>query len=158
MSGTVGTPQTSSSTRSSGGGLRVTRWVLVIVGGISTFIGGFILLGGEDQYVGVGGDVSWRVGDVDPLWGWGLLLGGAALLAAGVVAFVTGRGRANPPGASSSRTDLIAHTTAFVIVNAFVWIQDIALGDGVNYAWWVTIPWGIGLAAHAIAYRAGERG
>lgn len=44
-----------------------------------------------------------------------------------------------------------------MLVNAFVWVQDIALGDGVNYAWWITIPWGIALAAHAITYATGRQ-
>ena len=39
---------------------------------------------------------------------------------------------------------------------------DIAIGEGVNYAYLVTIPWGIGLAIHATTYgysrrRAGEQ-
>ena len=38
------------------------------------------------------------------------------------------------------------------IVNAFLWLQDLATGGGLEYAYWTTIPWGIGLLAHAIAY------
>lgn len=50
MAGTVpSTQSTSSSVRSGGGGLRITRWVLTIVGGIAAFLGVFILIGGEDQ-------------------------------------------------------------------------------------------------------------
>lgn len=156
MASTVRSTQ-STSESASRGGLRVTRWVLAAVGGIAAFLGVFILIGGENQYIGIGGDVSWRVGDLDPLWGWGLLIGGAALLVAGVLAFRASRGRAGQQAPSSPRTDLIAHCTAFVLVNAFVWVQDIALGDGVNYAWWITIPWGIGLATHAITYLAGRQ-
>lgn len=37
-------------------------------------------------------------------------------------------------------------------MNAFIWIQDIAIGGGVSYAYWITIPWGIGLAIHATTY------
>ncbi len=35
-----------------------------IVGGIAAFLGLFILFGPEDEYVGLGGDFSWRVGDI----------------------------------------------------------------------------------------------
>ncbi len=34
----------------------------------------------------------------------------------------------------------------FAIVNAFRWLQDFALGAGVDYAWWITIPWGMALS------------
>ena len=44
------------------------------------------------------------------------------------------------------------HGTAFAIVNAFLWLQDIVAGGGLEYAYWPTIPWGIGLIAHALAY------
>ena len=51
---------------------------------------------------------------------------------------------------TSDISELIWHTGAFVVVNAFVWIQDIAIGGGVDYAYWLTIPWGIGLTVHAL--------
>jgi hypothetical protein len=38
------------------------------------------------------------------------------------------------------------------VVNALIWLQDIATGGGVEYAYWITIPWGIGLTIHATAY------
>ncbi|MEN8114825.1 MAG: hypothetical protein ABFS21_10605 [Actinomycetota bacterium] len=63
----------------------VVAWVLAIGGTVSAFMGLFILLASEDQYVGIGGDWSWRVGDITPEWGIGLLIGGiAALLILGV--------------------------------------------------------------------------
>lgn len=136
--------------RSTGGGLRVTRWVMVVVGGIAAIVGLFILLAGDDQYVGIGGDVSWRVGDLDPLWGWGLLVMGAASLVIGLVFLRARSGRASSTGGSGA--DLAAHAVVFLLVNGFLWIQDLALGGGLNYVWWVTIPWGIGLAAHALTY------
>jgi hypothetical protein len=60
--------------------------VLTIVGLIAVVLGIVILLGGDDQYVGLWGDgLSWRVGDIDSGWGIGLLLGGiGAIVAAGV--------------------------------------------------------------------------
>jgi hypothetical protein len=44
------------------------------------------------------------------------------------------------------------HTGFFVVVNAFLWIQDIVAGEGLEYAYWITIPWGVGLISHALAY------
>ncbi len=38
------------------------------------------------------------------------------------------------------------------MVNRFIWLQAIAIGGGMEYAYWVTIPWAIGLAIHALAY------
>ena len=49
-------------------------------------------------------------------------------------------------------TDLIWHVGAFVIINAMLWLIDIAGGLGVNWAYWVTIFWGVGLAFHGLAY------
>jgi hypothetical protein len=45
----------------------------------------------------------------------------------------------------------------FPPVNAFVWIQDFAIGGGLDYAYWVTIPWAIGLAIHAAIYFFGPK-
>ena len=47
---------------------------------------------------------------------------------------------------------LIWHAGIFLVVNAFLWLQDIAVGGGVEYAYWTTIPWGAGLAIHALAF------
>jgi hypothetical protein len=142
-----------------GGELRVTRTVLVVVGGIAAFLGLFILLGGDDQSIGIGGAVSWRVGDIDPAWGVGLLIGGVLFALVGVLVIIGARSAdgAGARPASTPRADLIAHAVVFVLVNAFLWVQDIAIGDGLNYALWVTIPWGVGLAVHAIAYGASAR-
>ena len=41
------------------------------------------------------------------------------------------------------------HSGMSVAVNTFLWIRDIAIGEGVNYASWITIPRGIGLAINA---------
>lgn len=54
-------------------------------------------------------------------------------------------------------TDLMWHAAVFVVVNGFLWLQDILIsGGGLNYAYWVTIFWGIGLVFHAV-YVFGER-
>lgn len=142
------------------GALRVSEWVIGLVGLFGAFLGLFILFAEDEQYVGFGGESSsWRVGDIAPGWGYGLLAGGIfLLLTAGAL---VQRDRHRGPGMAvsprSSRADLLVHATAFLLVNAFVWIQDIAIGDGLNYAYWVTIPWGVGLAVHAAAVLAQER-
>jgi hypothetical protein len=142
--------RTSSPTRRAG--FHVTGWVLGIVGAIAAFVGGFILLGGDNQWVGVGGEASWRVSEIDPAWGYGLLAVGGLALMAMVGLVVHDRRRRGAPGTepTSGTGDVLIHAAVFVAVNAFLWIQDIALGGGLDYAYWVTIPWGIGLVVHAI--------
>ena len=51
-----------------------------------------------------------------------------------------------------SLSDLLWHSGFFVVVNAFLWIQDIVAGGGVEYAYWTTIPWGVGLLIHAVVF------
>lgn len=55
-------------------------------------------------------------------------------------------------------TELMWHVATYVIVNAFLWGIDIISGDGVNWAYWVTIAWGIGLAFHVASYLLEENG
>lgn len=137
----------------------VTGWVLGVLGAITTFLGGFILLAGDEQSLGLGGDVSWQVGEIDPAWGYGLLVVGVLGLLA-TLALVL-RARSLPATAAaeprSGWSDVGAHAAVFLVVNALLWFQDIAMGDGLNYAYWVTIPWGIGLAAHATAQHRATR-
>lgn len=132
-------------------GYQISEWVLAVLGAIGAFVGTFILVGPEDQWVGLGGQTSWRVGDIAAGWGYGLLVAGVVALA-GAAALVA-RGRRHPAKLSgierSGWADVLVHAVAFLLVNAFVWAQDIALGDGINYAVWMTVPWAIGLAAHA---------
>jgi 2TM domain len=132
--------------------LQVSRWVLMILGGIAAFMGLFILVGDEEQYIGIGGDYSWQVGLVDPLWGWGLLIGGALFLIGGVLLVLRDRGRRPVPGEveSSPGVDLLVHSVIFVLVNSFLWIQDIVVTGELNYALWVTLPWAVGLGIHAL--------
>lgn len=136
-----------------GPGFRLTEWLLGIVGGISAFLGLFILFADADQYVGVGGDLSWRVGDISSAWMYGLLIGGGLLLLIALGMVVYGWGRAKEaPTHSEGIADLIWHAGIFLVVNAFIWLQDIAIGGGVEYAYWVTIPWAIGLVIHGFTY------
>jgi hypothetical protein len=60
-------------------GITAIVWVLGIFAVTALFMGLFILFAGEDQSVGIGGDLSWRVGDIDVAWAYGLLAGGAVL-------------------------------------------------------------------------------
>ena len=49
--------------------------------------------------------------------------------------------------------DLYWHVGTFVIINAFLWLIDLTLGDdGITWAPWVTAAWGLGLAFHVLAY------
>ncbi len=141
-----------------------TEVLLGILGVICLGVGVVILAAGDDQYVGLGGDLSWRVGDIPEVAAWGLLIGGAVLLAVMVGMVLIGRSASvGQAGAKDRpRQELIVHATAFAIVNGFLWLQDFAAGGGIEYAYWTTIPWGIGLIAHAFAYltvrnRAKER-
>lgn len=57
---------------------------------------------------------------------------------------------------------LLWHIATFVIINGFLWFIDIAGGGGLDWAFWVTISWGIGLAFHIAWYfidvsRSGRR-
>ncbi len=58
---------------------------------------------------------------------------------------------------STDLTDLVWHAGIFLVVNAFLWAQDIIVGGGLDYAYWTTIPWGIGLATHAGLYYYNRR-
>lgn len=53
---------------------------------------------------------------------------------------------------AKSLVDFLRHLGIFVIVNAFIWIQDYYIGGEIGWAYWVTIPWGMGLAFHGLAY------
>ena len=65
---------------------------------------------------------------------------------------VSGMNRSGEGVASGRRSsELLWHVGIFVVVNALIWAQDLAMGGGV-YAYWVTVPWAVGLGAHAIAY------
>ena len=50
-------------------------------------------------------------------------------------------------------TDLMWHLGAFVIINGFFWILDLALGQsGLQWAYWITGAWTFALAFHVLAY------
>lgn len=141
---------TRQDTSFRGGGWTFTEWFFGIVGGIAAFLGLFILFGPDDEYVGLGGDLAWRVADISDVWMYSLLVGGFVLLGIAVYMAIVGRNR--PKIEATPLSDLMLHVGVFVAVNAFVWIQDYAIGGGLDYALWMTIPWGIGLAIHAATY------
>jgi hypothetical protein len=131
---------------------RVAEWFLGIVGGIAAFLGVFILVGGEGQSIGLGGDLTWEIGEISSAWGWGLLAGGAVLLfiTTTLVVWDLRHPRVRQP--QSEFAGLMSHLGIFVIVNAVLWAQDFAAGGGLEYAYWATIPWGAGLLIHGLAY------
>ena len=131
---------------------RVGEWVLGVAGGIAAFLGLFMLFGGEDQYLGLGGDLTWRVGDISTAAASWFLGGGAVLLLATVAVVRWERRHPRFHLPRSEFAGLMWHTGIFAVVNAFLWIQDIAAGGGLEYAYWTTIPWAIGLISHALAY------
>lgn len=139
---------------------RVSAWVLAGLGAVAAAVGAVILFAGDDEYVGLGGPTtSWRVGDLSPAWGYGLIAAGVVAVAVAVALGLNSRSTAGEHAAqpASPWADWFLHATIFLVVNAFLWIQDIALGDGLNYAYWATIPWAIGLTAHAFACYTGQR-
>lgn len=137
---------------------RIGGWLLGIPGAVATFLGAFILLADEEQSVGLGGEWTWKVGEIGAGWSYGLLAGGIVALVAAVALWVAGRNAARA-GWTTSRelTDVVLHATAFALVNAFLWLQDLAMGGGLEYAYWVTVPWGVALAVHVGVYYARSR-
>ncbi len=55
-------------------------------------------------------------------------------------------------------TDVMWHVATYIIVNAFLWGLDLIGGGGADWAYWVTIGWGIGLAFHVASYFLDENG
>ena len=53
--------------------------------------------------------------------------------------------------------DFMWHLAAYLIANAIIFTQDWLAGDGINWAYWIAIPWGAGLLFHAIALVMGRR-
>lgn len=140
-----------------GPGWHFTEWFFGIIGGIAAFLGLFTLFAGDDSSIGLGGEWSWRVDEISSGWSYGLVIGGAVLVLAAILMAVLGRNRTAPVETGDRATsDVIWHAGMFVVVNAFVWAQDYAIGGGLDYAYWMTIPWGIGLAIHIIAYLSGR--
>jgi len=137
---------------------RVTEWVFGIVGGIAVFLGLFIMFGGEGQSLGLGGDLTWEVGEISSAWGYGLLAGGVVLLLITLALVVRDMRNPQVRQPQSEFAGLMWHVGIFIVVNAFLWTLDIVAGGGLEYAYWATIPWGAGLIVHVLTYAfAGRR-
>ncbi len=54
-------------------------------------------------------------------------------------------------------TDVMWHLATFIIINGFLWFIDLRRG-GLEWAYWVTIVWGIGLAFHVADAFIGDEG
>lgn len=48
--------------------------------------------------------------------------------------------------------DLMWHIGVFVIINVFLWLLDLLGPGGIDWAYWVTGGWGIGLAFHVLTF------
>ena len=60
---------------------------------------------------------------------------------------------------AKSYTGLLWHIGVFVVINAFFWILDLVTGaEGIQWAYWITLFWGLALALHIVAYIVGESG
>ena len=70
------------------GGITTVLWVLAILAAIALFAGLFILFAGDNQSIGLGGELSWRVGDIDAAWAYGLLGSGAVVLLAAAATLI----------------------------------------------------------------------
>jgi hypothetical protein len=136
-----------------GPGWHFSEWLLGILGGIGVFLGLFTLFAGDSSSIGLGGDWTWQVGEISTAAKYIMLIAGGLLVLLAALMGVLGRHRVRPAARMDTElSNLVWHAGVFVVVNAFIWLQDIALGGGLDYAYWVTIPWGIGLVTHAIAY------
>lgn len=50
-------------------------------------------------------------------------------------------------------TGLLWHLGVFFIVNTFFWLLDVLVGqEGLQWAPWITIFWGLGLSFHVLAW------
>jgi hypothetical protein len=125
---------------------------LTILGAITTLLGFFVMFGNESSSIGLGGAWSWEVGEIPDGWMFSLLVAGGVLLIGALVLALAGRNRTRVE--SSPLSNLVQHAVIFTVVNAFIWMQAYALEDGLDYAYWVTVPWGIGLVIHIATYRA----
>ena len=60
---------------------------------------------------------------------------------------------------AKSYTGLLWHIGVFIVINAFFWILDLVTGaEGIQWAYWITIFWGLALAFHVVAYLVGDSG
>ena len=53
---------------------------------------------------------------------------------------------------SNDYTGMLWHLATFVIINGMLWAIDAMGGGGIEWAYWVTLFWGIALAFHIAWY------
>jgi hypothetical protein len=58
---------------------------------------------------------------------------------------------------AGSLTGVLWHLATFLIINGFLWFIDLQQG-GLEWAYWVTVTWGIAIAFHVAWYVITERG
>jgi hypothetical protein len=58
---------------------------------------------------------------------------------------------------SGALTGVLWHVATYLIINAMLWFIDLRQG-GVDWAYWVSLFWGIAVAFHAAWYLITERG
>lgn len=58
---------------------------------------------------------------------------------------------------SGALTGALWHLATFLIINGFLWFIDLREG-GVEWAFWVSVTWGIAVAFHLAWYLISERG
>ena len=50
------------------------------------------------------------------------------------------------------------HIAAYAIINPLLWFLDLVQGGGLDWAYWPTIGWGVGLAFHIASYLIDDSG
>ena len=53
---------------------------------------------------------------------------------------------------TKERMDVMWHVATFAIINVALWFIDIGSGGGLDWAYWPTIGWGLGVAFHVASY------
>lgn len=53
--------------------------------------------------------------------------------------------------------DLLWHSSSFVVCNVFLWAVDLVTHPGLQWAYWVTVAWGVGLLFHVASYAIDSR-
>lgn len=73
-----------------------------------------------------------------------------------------GKPLATPEERAAKRADDLVgvwwHAAAFLVVNIFLWALDYVTTGGIQWAYWVTIGWGVGLAFHIASYLIDDSG
>ncbi|GAA1470467.1 2TM domain-containing protein [Microbacterium thalassium] len=53
---------------------------------------------------------------------------------------------------AKATTGLLWHVGVYVIINGMLWFLDLWTGPGIQWAFWVTVFWGVGLLFHVLAW------